>query len=126
MKSGDFTAAWGGIAGCQTLLPLLLDAGRLPPDTVRALTSANIAARLRLPKGRLEPGADADLVLVDLDARHAPELHDRHRLSPFAGRALRGRVVRTLVRGTTVFRAGRIAASPPLGRLLTPTKGDRS
>jgi allantoinase len=126
MKAGDFTAAWGGIAGCQTLLPLLLDAGRLPLDTIRALTSENVAARLRLPKGRLEPGADGDLVLVDLGARHAPELHDRHRLSPFAGRALRGRVVRTLVRGTTVFRDSGIVARPPLGRLLTPTKGDRS
>jgi allantoinase len=69
-------------------------------------------------------GADADLVLVDRDDHHAPELHDRHRLSPFAGRPLRGRVVRTIVRGTTVFADGRIVAGAPLGRLLTPTKGD--
>jgi allantoinase len=123
MKAGDFTAAWGGIAGCQTLLALLLDAERLPLGTVAALTSANPAVRLRLPKARLEPGADADLVLVDLSQRHAPALHDRHRLSPFAGRPLRGRVVRTLVRGTTVFRDGRIVAEP-LGRLIAPTKGD--
>jgi allantoinase len=119
-----FVTAWGGIAGCQTLLPLLLDAGRLPPTAVAAVTSANVAARFRLPKGRLEPGADADLALVDLGARHAPELLDRHRLSPFAGRPLRGRIVRTLVRGTTVFRDGRIVAEPPHGRLVTPTKGE--
>jgi allantoinase len=125
MKLGhDFVAAWGGIAGCQTLLPLLLDAGRLPVTAVAALTSANVAARFRLPKGRLEPGADADLALVDLGARHAPELLDRHRLSPFAGRPLRGRVVRTLVRGATVFRDRQIVAEPPHGRLLTPTKGE--
>jgi allantoinase len=122
MKDGDFTAAWGGIAGCQTLLPLLLDAGRLSPAEVAVLTSANVARRLRLPKGRLEPGADADLTLVDLDDRHAPTLHDRHGLSPFAGRPLRGRVVRTLLRGATVFRDGEITAQR--GRLLTPTKGD--
>jgi allantoinase len=124
MKAGDFTVAWGGIAGCQSLLSLLLDAGRLPLQATAALTSANAASRLRLPKGRLEPGADADLVLVDLRDRHAPELHDRHRLSPFAGRALRGRVVRTLVRGLTVFQDGRIVADAPIGRLLTPTKED--
>jgi allantoinase len=123
MKAGEFTAAWGGIAGCQSLLALLLDAQRLPLDAIVARTSANVAARLRLPKGGLAPGADADLVLVDRAAVDAPELHDRHRLSPFAGRALRGRVVRTLVRGTTVFHDGRIVAAP-LGRLLTPTKGD--
>jgi len=122
MKAGAFTAAWGGIAGCQSLLALLLDDGRLSPQAVAALTSANVAGRFRLPKGRLEPGADADLVLVDARERHAPELHDRHRLSPFAGRALRGRVVRTLVRGTTVFDDGRIVAEPPLGRLITPRK----
>jgi allantoinase len=122
MKAGDFTAAWGGIAGCQTLLPLLLDAG-VPLDEVRRLTSIGPASRLRLPKGGIEPGADADLVLVDLEDRHAPELLDRHGLSPFAGRPLRGRVIRTLVRGTTVFHDGRIVAEP-LGRLLTPTKGD--
>jgi allantoinase len=122
MKAGDFVAAWGGIAGCQSLLRLLLDADRLPVPIVAALTSANVAERFRLPKGRLEPGADADLVLVDLAATEALAPHDRHGLSPFAGRPLRGRVVRTLVRGTTVFREGRIVAEPPLGRLIT-TKG---
>jgi allantoinase len=121
LKAGDFGAAWGGIAGCQSLLPLLL-ASRLAPPAVAALTSAHPAARLRLPKGRLEPGADADLALVDLRVREAPTLHDRHGLSPFAGRPV-PRVVRTIVRGTTVFRDGAFA-DPPHGRLLTPTKGD--
>jgi allantoinase len=124
MKAGDFTDAWGGIAGCQTLLALLLDSGRLELGEIATLTSTNVARRLRLPKRGLEPGGDADLVLVDPNERHAPALLDRHRLSPFTGRPLRGRVVRTLVRGTTVFRDGRIVAEPPLGRLLTPTKGD--
>ena len=120
MKEGAFTGAWGGIAGCQSLLGLVLE--RLPPAAAAAVTSANVAVRFGLPKARLEPGADADLVLIDMRERHAPELLDRHRLSPFAGRPLKGRVVRTLVRGTTVYRDGRIVAEP-LGRLLTPTKG---
>jgi allantoinase len=123
MKEGAFTAAWGGIAGCQTLLPLLLDSQRLDLATIAALTAASPARRLRLAKGELRVGADADLVLVARDDVHAPALHDRHGLSPFAGRPLRGRVLRTLVRGTTVFHDGRIVAEPPLGRLLTPTKG---
>jgi allantoinase len=108
MKAGDFTAAWGGIAGCQATLGLLLE--RLPPQQVAALTSANVAKRFRLPKGRLEPGADADLVLVDLRERHVPELEDRHRLSPYAGRPL-PRIVRTWVRGGATR-----------GRLITPRK----
>jgi allantoinase len=108
MKAGDFTAAWGGIAGCQSTLGLLLE--RLPPQQVAALTSANVAQRFNLPKGRLEPGADADLVLVDLRQREPPDLQDRHQLSPFAGRPL-PRIVRTLVRGGATR-----------GRLITPRK----
>jgi dihydroorotase-like cyclic amidohydrolase len=61
-------------------------------------------------------------VLVDLQAHHAPALLDRHRLSPFRGRPLRGQVVRTLLRGRTVFHDGEVVAQK--GRLLTPTKGD--
>jgi allantoinase len=50
----------------------------------------------------------------------APEtLEYRHRHSPYAGRTLRGRVVRTIVRGTTVVAAGRVVAAPG-GRLVTP------
>jgi allantoinase len=109
MKQGDFTAAWGGIAGVQATLGLLLE--RLPPQTAALLTSARPAARFNLPKGRLEPGADADLTLVDLRRRDVPELQDRHKLSPYAGRPL-PRVVRTLVRGGS-----------PRGRLITP-RGD--
>jgi allantoinase len=108
MKQGDFTTAWGGIAGCQATLGLLLE--RLPPQTVSALTSANVAKRFGLPKGRLEPGADADLVLVDLRDRRVPELQDRHKLSPYAGRPL-PRIVRTWVRGGATG-----------GRLITPRK----
>jgi allantoinase len=110
MKAGDFATAWGGIAGAQTMLALLLDDGRLSPGRVAALTSENVAKRFNLPKGRLEPGADADLVLVDVRERRSPDLRDRHKLSPFAGRPL-PRVVRTLVRG---------GASK--GRLITPRK----
>ncbi|HMP42409.1 MAG TPA: hypothetical protein PKA05_18670, partial [Roseiflexaceae bacterium] len=71
-------------------------------------------------KGQIALNADADLVLIDL-AHHAPlqqqDLYDRHRLSPFLGHVLRARVVRTFVRGTTVFHNGRFA-SAPAGRLI--------
>jgi allantoinase len=110
MKAGDFTAAWGGIAGAQATLGLLLE--QLPPQTAAALTSAYPAKRFNLPKGRLEPGADADLTLVDLRDRRPHEPVDRHKLSPYAGRPL-PRIVRTLVRGGS-----------RRGRLITP-RGDR-
>jgi allantoinase len=128
MKSTDDAfAAWGGISGSQTMLPLLLSEGHrargLKLDLIARITSGYVARRFRLPgKGRLEPGADADLVLVDLTVSEellAADLHYRHRHSPFVGRTLSARVARTLVRGRTVFADGRIVG-PPAGRLLIP------
>ncbi|HET8529330.1 MAG TPA: amidohydrolase family protein, partial [Gaiellaceae bacterium] len=96
-------AAWGGISGCQTLLPALLGLDGLDLPAVARLTATAPAARFRLPgKGRIEPGADADLALVDLAAEWtlaAGDLRCRHRHSPWVGRAFRGRVVRTILRG---------------------------
>jgi allantoinase len=108
----DFFSAWGGIAGVQTTLPLLLSEGyhkrKLPLARIAALIGANVAQRFNLPanKGQLIPGANADLALVDLAATYTlttEELRYRHRLSPFLGMELRGRVVRTIRRGTTIY-----------------------
>jgi allantoinase len=117
MKAGGFDAAWGGIAGAQTTLPLLLGEGLrrgVPFDRLADLVTGAPARRFRLPgKGRLEVGADADLALVQVGGEHpVGELLDRHRANPFAGRRLGARVVRTLLRGRT----GRH------GRLLVPEK----
>jgi allantoinase len=123
LKQGDAFSAWGGISGCQSLLALMLSAARLDLGRVAAVTGTFPAERLRLRgKGRIAPGADADLALVDLtagDVLRAEDLFYRHTHSPFVGRSMRARVVRTLVRGRTVFADGRIAA-PPSGRLVTP------
>jgi allantoinase len=124
----NFFQVWGGISGCQSTLQLLLTEGHfrraLPLETIAGVTSAYVARRFGLPdhKGRLAVGADADLALVDLGQSttlQAEDLLYRHRHSPYIGRTLRGLVVRTLVRGTTVFLDGRVV-SPPIGRLLTP------
>jgi allantoinase len=123
----DAFAAWGGISGCQTLLTLALTEGHhargVALTTLAGATATFPAARLRLArKGRIEPGADADLALVDLSASaplRSEELRYRHSHSPFAGRTLRARVVRTLLRGRAVFADGRLLG-PPQGRLVRP------
>ncbi len=129
-KQGDDAfAAWGGIAGCQTLLRVLLTEGPprgLPLEAVARLAAAAPARRFRLErKGSLAPGADADIALVDLDHEAVlttGELLSRHRLNPFVGRSLRGRVVRTILRGSTVCLGGVMVASPG-GRLVRPRPG---
>jgi allantoinase len=119
----NFFNVWGGIAGAQHLLPLMITLGLEPPALARLL-SHNVARRFDLPeaKGQIAVGADADLALVDLNADFEVRTGDllyRHKQSPYVGRRLRGAVRRTLVRGKTVFRDGRIIG-PPGGRLITP------
>jgi len=129
LKAGaDLFQAWGGISGCQTTLNLLLAEGHgrrgLPLASVAAITAGNAARRFGLAgKGAIEVGADADLAIVDLSREwnlQTSELRYRHRHSPYAGRRVRGRVVRTLLRGRTVALDGRPVA-PPGGRLLRPS-----
>ncbi|HVP74528.1 MAG TPA: allantoinase AllB [Gaiellaceae bacterium] len=115
LKEGDDAfAVWGGISGCQSLLALALTEG-VPLE----LVTERPAARFRLPgKGRLVPGADADLVLVDPSAEtvlRAGDLRYRHRHSPYVGRRLRGRVAGTWLRGRPVV------AGEPRGRLVRPS-----
>ena len=118
----NFFDVWGGISGCQHLLPLLLDA-QLAADEIRRLTSAGVAARFRLRgKGAIAVGNDADFTLVDLDAQEsvtAESLHYRHRQSPYVGRTLGARVRRTFLRGQMIYDDGNFTARPS-GKLVRP------
>ena len=122
MKEGaDFFQVWGGISGAQHLLPLLLSR-EADLSLLARVTSANVAQRFQLPcaKGRLAVGCDADLALVKLDDNveiKASELFYRHQQSPYVGRRLRASVQQTILRGQTVFQAGRIMGEPN-GRLV--------
>jgi allantoinase len=127
--SSNFFSVWGGISGCQTLLQLLLTEGhhqrRLPLTLIAAVTTENVAERFRIApdKGSLAIGSDADLALVDLERMillAQQDLFYRHQFSPYIGRQLRGTIVRTLVRGQTVFLDGK-PVGEPRGHLLKPS-----
>lgn len=119
----NFLQVWGGISGCQHLLPLLVDSGKLSPAEIIRLTSESVAARFRLPaKGGIQVGKDADLTLIDPAEGHeivTDSLHYRHRHSPYVGRTLHGQVIRTILRGKTIWEKGRFVGAPS-GRFLRP------
>lgn len=125
-RSEDFFAIWGGIAGAQSTLELLLTVGHLGRGLALPLLAERLSgfATRRFGvegKGALDIGSDADVVLVELgpERRLAIDelLQRRPTLSPYLGRTLRARVRRTLLRGTTVYADGAIVGEPS-GRLV--------
>lgn len=114
----EYEKQWGmdrspfGIVGLETALSLtlrLVEEGTLSLEqAVRCLTSKP-ARLLGLPGGTLAPGASADIVVVDR-AREwivdPEQFYSKGRNTPFGGWRLTGRVVRTILRGKTVFALG--------------------
>jgi allantoinase len=126
-KAGDFFQAWGGIAGAQSTLPILLDRGHhareLPLERIATLVATTPARRFRIAdKGSIAIGNDADLVLVDPNQSftvRTEDLQQRHKISPYIGVTFRGTLRRTLRRGETIFADGRITARTT-GRFVRP------
>jgi allantoinase len=119
---GDFGVAWGGIASVQLGLPAAWTGARARghelADVVRWMATAP-ADRVGLShKGRIEVGADADLVRFAPDEAFTVDvtaLHHRNPVSAYAGRRLDGVVRETWLRGAPVDPE---AQDAPRGRLL--------
>ncbi len=108
-KRHPFAEAADGAIGLETLLAAALrlyhngEIGLLP--LLRAMT-ANPAKLLGLPSGRLEKGAPADLILVDLGQPWVvdkAEIRARSKNSPFDESKMQGRVLLTMVAGKSVY-----------------------
>ena len=77
------------------------------PHLFRAL-SLNPARRLGLASGRLAEGAPADLLLFDPDTPFVLDratLQSKSKNTPYDGRRMQGRVLRTFVAGQEIYRA---------------------
>lgn len=126
-----FMSAWGGIAGAQSSLELMLDEGvirrGLPLTKLARLLAEGPARRFGLAgrKGRIGIGLDADLALVDPAAAYTltrEHLYQRHKHSPYIGRPLSCRVAATYVRGVKVYSAGEGIVCAGGGEMLTPQR----
>jgi allantoinase len=111
--TGDFLRAWGGISSLQLRLAILWTAARergySPRHLARWLCSAPAALVDLEQKGVIAVGRDADLVIWDPAAEFqvVPDiLEHRHKLTPYNGRLLRGRVLTTFLRGRRIYDHG--------------------
>lgn len=115
-----------GLPGLDTTICVLLDAahrGLISYERVAEVYSERPAKLYGLypSKGRLAPGSDADLVLVDPQARWTvadEDIISKAGWSPYSGRVMRGRAVATYSRGSLAASEGRVVAEPGAGRFL--------
>ncbi len=104
-KSGEFDYAPFGIVGLETALGLtlkLVDEGMFSLAEVIRKLSVNPALILKLNKGALSLGADADMTIIDSDVDwtvDASQFKSKSKNTPFDGWKLRGKAVRTIVGG---------------------------
>ncbi len=125
-----------GLLGVETALPLMLSEvcrGRLTLERLVALCATNPAKVWDIfpKKGVLQVGSDADIVLVDMERKAAidqAKLHSKQRISGWHGRRIQGQPVRTIVRGRTVMRDGKVVGPSGWGRPVHhwPLEADRN
>ena len=116
-KEQPFGKAPSGMPGVETLLPLMFNRSNEGHCTLEEISHWCCERPYEIfrvkNKGRIEPGYDADLVLVDMNKEKTIEngkLFNKANWSPYNGWTLKGWPVRTLVHGTTVFLNGEITA----------------
>ncbi|HUK55534.1 MAG TPA: dihydroorotase [Nitrospiria bacterium] len=115
-KNREFDLAPFGIVGLETALPLtlrLVEEGVLSLDEAVAKLTVHPARVMRLNKGHLGIGADADLCLIEPEAAWTVEparFHSKSRNTPFAGWRMKGLVAMTIVEGRVVYSTEEIRA----------------
>lgn len=118
-KDRPYAKAPSGFPSIDLLLPLMLaiaDLNHSSPEAFLHSVTRGPADEFALAeKGRLEIGADADLVILDPEKRQLVEeskLLSRSGWSPYAGRELRGFPQQVFLRGNLVFADGKTVGEP--------------
>lgn len=136
LRGNDLWKEVPGFAGLETLLPILLSEGvrkgRLSLERLVEVTSANPAKQFGLypRKGAIQPGSDADIVVVDLEMERAVSGSGQYTqgTTPLEGRRYTGWPVLTMVRGRVVMQDGVVEGERGYGLLLneiSPAGQDR-
>lgn len=108
-KNVEFNMAANGLIGLETALPLtlrLVNEGVLTLMQALCCLSFGAAQALRIPRGTLQPGVAADVVIIDPDYQwtvDATQLKSKARNTPFDGWEMAGAAILTLCNGRVTF-----------------------
>ncbi|MGH9703607.1 MAG: allantoinase AllB [Candidatus Acidiferrales bacterium] len=116
--AGDFSKSWGGVASLELSLPATWTEAREHGYSLGHLARWLCAEPARLAgletrKGAIAVGYDADFVIWNPAKTFRVEgekLHQRHKLTPYAGCELAGVVEATFLRGKKIFDRGEFSA----------------
>jgi allantoinase len=127
----DIFANASGAPGVETLLPLIVSAGvacgRISIEQCAKLLAEAPARTFNLfpRKGQIAVGADADLTIIDPQQTwtlRAQDLHSSAGWTPYEGRAMQGRITKTIVRGEVVYDGRQVTAAPGFGQFIRPAQ----
>jgi dihydroorotase len=108
-KEVEFEYAASGMVGLETSLGLslkLIDDGILTWSDLVCKMSMEPARILRLAKGTLQPGADADITVIDPEMIWTIDrstFRSKSRNTPFHGWTLKGKAILTIVQGIVAY-----------------------
>lgn len=118
--------AWGGISGVQNNVDVLFDEGvqkrGMSLPQFAAMIATNPADRYDLnSKGRITVGKDADFVFIKKDAPYVLQVENleyKNKISPYIGREIGAQVVRTILRGATIYSQASGVSTEMIGQFI--------
>lgn len=109
-KSRGFAGSLNGILGLESAFPVmytaLVEGGTIGMDRLIELMSGAPAERFGLPGGKIEIGRAADIAVVDLTDTFTIDpsgWRSKGRSTPFEGMRVKGRIMKTIMEGQTVY-----------------------
>ena len=129
-KDNNIFECGSGTPTLEVMLPVMLDAvnkNRLTLNRLIEAISTRPAKRFGLypRKGEIKVGADADLVIIDMNKEYTirnEDMYTKSKITVFNGMKIQGKIEKTIVRGKIVFDDGKFPVEKGFGKYTTPNR----